>query len=144
VPAWFTIARAWRGTALARGSLDFERRAAAGDGASFVAVRRAALYGYTVELVEARGLAESRLWRMAKALANGDDKAAAALIETASSAIAGNPAISASATEAAPDAPLWPSQRDRIPGMVNAALSERATLRAARAEGLAKAEGATA
>lgn len=128
VPAWLTVARAWRGhlECKARGILA-EEKAANGDGAAFVFCRRAALYGLALELEHNtlpgyRRLMPADLYALAGHLYRDEDKAAAELIEST-----------------APPSPCegaGPPTRQVINLLMRQALDLSATERGARAEGL--------
>ena len=128
VPAWLTVARAHRGSVecSARGRILAEQGAAEGDGGAFVYVRRAALFGFALELQHAtlpgyRRLVPADLLALAGHLCRDEDKAAAELIEST-----------------APPSPCegaGPPTRPVIHVLMKRALSVSATNTAARAEG---------
>lgn len=129
VPEWFTVARAWRGAldCKATGRPLAEQEAADGDGAAWVYCKRAALYGFALELEHAtlpgrRRLLPVDLMAIASHLVRDEDAAAVAVIEST------EPASRPEGAE--------PPSRLVIGNIMRQALSFSATQAAARAEGL--------
>lgn len=129
VPEWWSLDRAWRGASECRatGRLLAEAWAAAGDGPSWVYLRRAALYALARDMETAtfpgrRRLVPADLAALAGHLCRDEDAAALALIEA--------PASAPGPEDTAPPSRLV------IGCLMRRVLSFSATVQAARTEGL--------